>query len=143
MAISEELGERSTVELPAGRLEYRERGSGPPLVFVHGAAVNGDLWRRVAPALAAEHRCIVPDLPLGGHALPLDGEPDLSLFGLAEILASFIEALGPERGDGGGQRHRGSDLAGARRPAAPSGSAGSCSPPATRSRTTRRRRWPT
>lgn len=93
MAISEELGERRTVGLPAGSLEYRERGSGPPLIFVHGAAVNGDLWRRVAPALAAEHRCIVPDLPLGGHALPLDGEPDLSLFGLAEILASLIEAL--------------------------------------------------
>jgi pimeloyl-ACP methyl ester carboxylesterase len=93
MAISEELGPRSTVQLPAGRLEYRERGSGPPLIFVHGAAVNGDIWRRVAPALAAEHRCIVPDLPLGGHALPLDGDPDLSLFGLAEILAAFIEAL--------------------------------------------------
>jgi pimeloyl-ACP methyl ester carboxylesterase len=93
MAVSEELGERGIAELPAGRLEYRERGSGPPLVFVHGAAVNGDLWRSVAPALAAEHRCIVPDLPLGGHSLPLDGEPDLSLFGLAGILADFIEAL--------------------------------------------------
>ena len=93
MAISQELGERSTLELPAGRLEYRERGSGAPLVFVHGAAVNGDLWRNVAPELATEHRCIVPDLPLGGHTLPLEAEPDLSLFGLAEILATFIEAL--------------------------------------------------
>ncbi len=93
MAISQELGERTTLELPAGRLEYRERGSGAPLVFVHGAAVNGDLWRNVAPELATEHRCIVPDLPLGGHTLPLEAEPDLSLFGLAEILATFIEAL--------------------------------------------------
>ncbi|MDX6642632.1 MAG: hypothetical protein QOD76_594, partial [Solirubrobacteraceae bacterium] len=48
MAISEALGERRTVELPAGRLEYRTRGSGPPAVFAHGAAVNGDLWRKVA-----------------------------------------------------------------------------------------------
>jgi pimeloyl-ACP methyl ester carboxylesterase len=93
MAISEELGERRTVGLPAGRLEYRERGSGPPLIFVHGAAVNGDLWRKVVPELAADHRCIAPDLPLGGHTLPLDGEPDLSLFGLAEILANLIAAL--------------------------------------------------
>ena len=93
MSVSQELGERSILELPAGRLEYRERGSGTALVFVHGAAVNGDLWRNVAPQLATDHRCIVPDLPLGGHTLPLDGEPDLSLFGLAEILARFIEGL--------------------------------------------------
>ncbi len=93
MSVSQELGERSILELPAGRLEYRERGSGAALVFVHGAAVNGDLWRNVAPQLATDHRCIVPDLPLGGHTLPLDGEPDLSLFGLAEILARFIEGL--------------------------------------------------
>src|SRR4051812_49042765 len=93
MAISGELGERRTVEVPAGTLEYRERGGGPPVVFAHGAAVNGDLWRKVAPALAGDHRCIVPDLPLGGHSLPLRGEPDLSLFGLADILASFLDAL--------------------------------------------------
>ena len=93
MAISDVLGERRTVEVPAGVLEYRERGSCPPIVFVHGAAVNGDLWRSVAPELAGDHRCIVPDLPLGGHSLPLNDQPDLSLFGAAEILASFLDAL--------------------------------------------------
>jgi pimeloyl-ACP methyl ester carboxylesterase len=93
MAISDVLGERKTVDVPAGTLEFRERGTGPPVVFAHGAAVNGDLWRKVAPELARDHRCIVPDLPLGGHSMPLRGEPDLSLFGLADILASFLEAL--------------------------------------------------
>jgi pimeloyl-ACP methyl ester carboxylesterase len=93
MSISEVLGDRKTVETPAGEIEYRERGSGPPVVFAHGAAVNGDLWRKVAPDLADGHRCIVPDLPLGGHSIPLDGEPDMSLFGLADILASFLDAL--------------------------------------------------
>ena len=93
MAISEVLGERRTVELPAGVLEYRERGSGPPVVFVHGAAVNGDLWRKVAPELAGNSRCIVPDLPLGGHSIPLNDGPDLSLFGAADVLASFLDAL--------------------------------------------------
>ena len=93
MAISEVLGERRTVDVPAGTLEYRERGSGPPMVFAHGAAVNGDLWRKVAPELADGHRCIAVDLPLGGHSIPLDGERDLSLFGCAEILAGFLEAL--------------------------------------------------
>jgi pimeloyl-ACP methyl ester carboxylesterase len=56
--------------------------------------VNGDLWRKVAPELAADgHRCIVPDLPLGAHSIPLRGEPDMSLPGLADILASFVDAL--------------------------------------------------
>src|SRR4051794_1047617 len=93
MAISAELGERRTVTVSAGTLEYRESGSGPPIVFAHGAAVNGDLWRKVAPQLAGEHRCIVVDLPLGGHVLPLRDGQDLSLFGCAAILADFIEAL--------------------------------------------------
>ena len=93
MAISAALGERGTVEVPAGVLEYRERGSGPPVVFVHGAAVNGDLWRKVAPELAERRRCIVPDLPLGGHSIPLNDGPDLSLFGAADLLASFLAAL--------------------------------------------------
>jgi pimeloyl-ACP methyl ester carboxylesterase len=93
MAISESLGERRTVELDAGTLEYRERGSGPPVVFAHGAAVNGDLWRKVAPRLADGHRCIVPDLPLGGHSIPLGGDYDASLFGQAAILAGLLEAL--------------------------------------------------
>ena len=93
MSVSEALGERRTARVPAGTLEYRERGSGPPLVFVHGAAVNGDLWRKVVPELAGEHRCITLDVPLGGHSIALDGEPDLSLFGLARIVADFLEAL--------------------------------------------------
>jgi pimeloyl-ACP methyl ester carboxylesterase len=96
MSISESLGERATVELPrTGTIEYRVSGSGPPIVFAHGVGVNGDLWRHVAPPLAANgHRCIVPDLPLGGHSIPLERGTDMSLPGLADILGGFIEALG-------------------------------------------------
>jgi pimeloyl-ACP methyl ester carboxylesterase len=93
MSVSEVLGERRTAKVPAGTLEYRERGTGPPMVFVHGVAVNGDLWRKVVPGLVGEHRCITLDVPLGGHSIALDGEPDLSLFGVARIVADFLEAL--------------------------------------------------
>jgi pimeloyl-ACP methyl ester carboxylesterase len=92
VAISDELGERRTVHVPAGTIEYRERGSGPAVVFAHGAAVNGDLWRRVAPELHG-HRTIVPDLPLGGHSLALRPGADLSLFGAAGVLGSLIDEL--------------------------------------------------
>jgi len=100
VSISEGLGEHRTVDLPAGTIAYRERGAGKPVVFVHGAGVNADLWRKVVPPLATARpgeegdlRFIAVDLPLGGHSIPLRGEPDLSLFGLAALLTGFLDAL--------------------------------------------------
>jgi len=58
MSVSSALGDPHTVLIPGGRIEYRERGSGPPIVFVHGVGVNGDLWRKVVPALSDRYRCI-------------------------------------------------------------------------------------
>jgi pimeloyl-ACP methyl ester carboxylesterase len=74
-------------------IRYRERGSGRPLVFLHGLLVNGDLWRKVVPPLAARHRCLTPDLPLGSHTIPFPADADLSVPGLARLVASFLEAL--------------------------------------------------
>src|SRR5438067_5066212 len=95
MSISEALGAVARVGLPgAGEIEYRSTGGGPPVVFAHGVGLNGDLWRRVAPAVAAAgFRCVVPDLPLGGHSVPLSGAPDMSLPGLADILGGLLDAL--------------------------------------------------
>jgi pimeloyl-ACP methyl ester carboxylesterase len=94
MAISDALGERRAIEIPAGTIDYRERGSGSAVVFVHGVGVNGDLWRGIVPALAGEHRCIAPDLPFGSHSRPLEDGVEMSLPGLARIVADFVEALG-------------------------------------------------
>lgn len=78
-------------------VEYREYGSGRPVVFVHGVGVNGLLWRNVAPRVAeAGYRCITPDWPLGAHSVPLDPSADLSLPGLADIVADFLESHGLE-----------------------------------------------
>jgi pimeloyl-ACP methyl ester carboxylesterase len=91
-----QLGESAEVRVPAGRIRYRERGTGPPVVFLHGIVANGVLWRRVAPPLAGNHRCVVPDWPLGSHELGLESDVDLSLPGLADIVGDFLEALGLE-----------------------------------------------
>lgn len=93
MSISTQLGVQRSADIPAGRISYREIGDGPPIVFVHGVAVNGDLWRRVAPRLATRYRCITPDLPWGAHSLPLKPDADLSLPGMARMTADFLEAL--------------------------------------------------
>jgi len=97
MSRFESLGELKEVRTPAGPIRYRERGTGEPIVFVHGLLVNGDLWRNVVPALSAHYRCVTPDLPLGGHDLPMNADADLSPAGLAEILVAFLDAIGLER----------------------------------------------
>lgn len=87
------LGPPKEVALPAGTVRYRERGSGPALLFVHGFLVNGALWRKVVPELAPDFRCIVPDWPLGSHEVPLDESADRSAPGQAQLIADFMAAL--------------------------------------------------
>lgn len=93
---SEALGDAKQLESPRGRLSYHESGSGPPVVFVHGAMVNANLWRKVVPSLASEFRCLVLDLPFGGHLAPMRQDADLSPPGIADWIADSIEALGLE-----------------------------------------------
>jgi len=93
VSISQQLGREHRVDIPAGAISYRDCGNGSPIVFVHGVAVNGDLWRQVVPRLARGHRCITPDLPWGSHSIPLHPDADLSLPGMARITADFLDAL--------------------------------------------------
>jgi pimeloyl-ACP methyl ester carboxylesterase len=81
------------IELPQGDIFYRELGTGAPVVFVHGLLVDGQLWLPVAGRLAASHRCIVPDWPLGSHRKPMRAEADLSPEGCAKLVADFLAAL--------------------------------------------------
>ncbi len=87
MSLSSDLGELKEVELAPGTIRYRERGTGEPIVFVHGLLVNGDLWRKVVPLLADRYRCITPDLPLGSHEIPMKPDANLSIPGVARLLA--------------------------------------------------------
>ncbi len=89
MSLSSDLGEVKEVGLTQGTIRYRERGTGEPIVFVHGLLVNGDLWRKVVPQLADHYRCITPDLPLGSHEIPMKPDADLSIPGVARLRAEF------------------------------------------------------
>src|SRR6201996_6520016 len=84
--------------LPQATIEYREYGpqdsAHPPVFFVHGVLVDGELWREVAEKLGRlGYRCIVPTLPLGSHTIPVDDAGVLSLQGVAGIVNDAIEAL--------------------------------------------------
>jgi pimeloyl-ACP methyl ester carboxylesterase len=88
-----------TVDLPQGRVNYRVAGPAdsplPPVVFVHGILVNGEMWTGVAAALAERGiRSYAPDLPLGAHTASLKPGTDISPRGVARLVLSFLEALG-------------------------------------------------
>lgn len=85
------------VRLSPGTIRYRDEGSGEPLLFVHGLLVNGRLWESVVDRLRGDYRCIVPDLPLGSHTVPVSEHADLSAAGVARLVAEMIEALDLER----------------------------------------------
>jgi pimeloyl-ACP methyl ester carboxylesterase len=82
------------VELSSGTIEYQDTGGpGPVLVFLHGVMMTGSAWRHVVAELAADFRCVVPTLPLGGHRRPMHPDADLSLAGLAVLVDEFLERL--------------------------------------------------
>jgi 2-hydroxy-6-oxonona-2,4-dienedioate hydrolase len=58
-------------------IRYREAGSGPAVVLVHGLGMAADYWTRTGPALgAAGFRVLAPDLPgFGETEGPDDGLP--------------------------------------------------------------------
>lgn len=82
-----------SVDLPEGTIRYLDSGRGEPIVFVHGFAVNGALWRKVAPPLSRSFRCIVPDWPLGSHGIAMKRDADLTPPGLANLVVRFLDAL--------------------------------------------------
>jgi len=43
-------------------MAYVERGSGDPILFLHGNPTSSYLWRNIMPHLAGLGRCIAPDL---------------------------------------------------------------------------------
>lgn len=82
-----------TIHLPQGPLQYLERGRGQPIVFVHGLMADHQLWVPLLPDLGQVARCIVPNWPLGAHAKAMKPDADLSVPGLARLIADFIVAL--------------------------------------------------
>jgi len=88
-----ETSERKQIELPVGSVRYREAGEGRPVVFVHGYLVDGRLWDGVVDRLSDRFCCFAPDWPLGAHSIPMSPGADLSPYGIAALIAGFLEQL--------------------------------------------------
>ncbi|MED5800579.1 alpha/beta hydrolase [Gordonia sp. Z-3] len=89
----------STITLPSGTVEYASYGpdksAHPPIVFMHGVAVDHRLWQPVAEILAARgYRSYAPTMPLGSHHIPWGPSADRSPRGAARLLREFVDRLG-------------------------------------------------
>ncbi|MER5659512.1 alpha/beta fold hydrolase [Streptomyces mirabilis] len=82
------------IELSAGTVTYRDTGGdGPVLVLLHGLMMDASLWDETITELAADHRCVAPTLPLGAHRHGMRADADLSLPGVARLVAEFLDRL--------------------------------------------------
>jgi pimeloyl-ACP methyl ester carboxylesterase len=83
-----------TVDLTAGPIDYVDTGGdGPTVVLLHGVLMNDTVWRQVMAELTPAFRCVAPTLPLGAHRQPMRPGADLSIDGIALLVAEFLERL--------------------------------------------------
>ncbi len=76
-------------------VEYVDTGGpGPVVVLLHGVHMDAELWSEVIAELRPNYRCVAPTLPLGAHRHPIPEGTDLTLGGLAAMLADFLDVLG-------------------------------------------------
>ena len=77
-----------------GPLAWRERGDGPPVVFLHGLGGSRTSWEPQLEGLSDTFRCIAWDMPGYGASAP--AEP-LTFAAVADSVARLLDAAGAER----------------------------------------------
>ncbi len=77
------------------RLAYREAGSGPVVVLVHGSPISSWSFRETLRTLADGYRVIAPDLPgFGRSEKPAEG---LGFEAIAGYLSGFLRRVAGDR----------------------------------------------
>src|SRR5689334_7204026 len=81
------------IELSDGTIAYQDIGDGPVLVLLHGLLMDASLWDGPIAHLSTDHRCVAPTLPLGAHRRAMRADADLSLPGIARLIAELLDRL--------------------------------------------------
>lgn len=83
-------------EVLGHRMAYVERGSGTPIVLLHGNPTSSYLWRSVFDQLEGQGRCIAPDLIGMGDSdkLPPADERRYTFVRHREFLDGLLDELG-------------------------------------------------
>ena len=93
--MSEQPLTKKTVDILGSRMAYHERGSGTPVLLLHGNPTSSYLWRDVIPELEGCGRLIAPDLiGMGDSAkLPNPGPDTYRFTTHRDYLGAFIDAV--------------------------------------------------
>lgn len=83
--------------MPADRVNFVRRGSGPPLALIHGIGHRWQAWEPVLDLLSAHHDVLALDLPgFGDSTVPAGGMPT-DLATAAVLVADFLAGEGMDR----------------------------------------------
>lgn len=86
---------KKTVRVLGVPMAYVERGSGDPIILLHGNPTSSYLWREVIPELASSGQCIAPDLVGMGDSAKIDSGGGAYQFRThAEYLEAFLDVIG-------------------------------------------------
>jgi pimeloyl-ACP methyl ester carboxylesterase len=88
-------------------LNYHREGTGEPLVLIHGAGSQWQVWRPLIERLAPHRDVIAVDLPGFGDS-PATGAPVVTPVEYTDIVEAFLDELGLERPAAGGNSLGGS-----------------------------------
>lgn len=74
-------------------IDLVRKGSGPPVLLVHGYPQNKALWHRVAPVLAELFTVVAPDLRGYGQSSRPPGGGDHAAYGKRRMAADQVEVM--------------------------------------------------
>lgn len=80
---------KSKIDSPAGAQTVFTAGSGPPLLFLHGAGDDAGTWKEVGPKFTAKYRVVLVDIAGHGESEPASGplKMQMMLDGLDAVVA--------------------------------------------------------
>src|SRR5262245_23184355 len=78
-------------------IAFERRGSGPPLVLIHGIGSWWRMWSPVLDRLAEHHEVAAIDVPGFGDSPPLPAGTPPRVENLVRAVAAFLDEQGWER----------------------------------------------
>lgn len=88
--------ESSIVEVGETTIYIRRKGSGPPLLLLHGFPETHLMWHRVAPALAKEFTVVCADLRGYGKSGKPRSSPDHEPYSKSRMARDMVRAMETE-----------------------------------------------
>jgi len=87
-----------TIAAAGSRFSYRERGSGPLALLLHGFGMDSRMWEPVMERIGARRRCVAVDLRGAGGTV-LGSAASVPLERHADDVAALIAAFGGDAAD--------------------------------------------